>query len=466
MNDSEKMKKGELDARNRAYFAALSEAYPQPKTDIHARVMAQIREERAAEKRKKLRFKRMGMAVRWGSAAACIALCVLIGVKVLPDAAKNTMLGEASMDRAPAPGNNNEIVDISEVYGIPEREDATASESYDVPNDCLTSEDEMNKADANVLYPSPEANTADGSDSTTEENPEGNSDGANKKTYMYMTQNNCTPMYGNGNPNQNNVQPGAGVKPNEPSDGKPCDNNSNIVMNFSSDSIRTLTAGLPPAKFIATSGCVHSGALGNSYHDIPHALIVKVGEEKFNKWVKAVREEDPCGVNILAFAIKFSLTREDILGTGDVWYCCDIPDIEFTEDNAEAIGEYYINGGDYAVSSARYSEYCFKTQLIADIGVLEYSDWCKSGEPLMCGSLRDMCIADFAHDFSIDEDDLVAIYNDVVTGLREKDPGCAVYEYDFDKMYAEIENINSAADGYVPGVDVQYGADIDAMFHK
>jgi len=85
------------------YKRLIAEAYPSPKRDIHAAVMAQVTAEAAQSGRKakiltpafRSRF------VKFGSMAACFVLLVTLGFRVLPMMTKDAMLESAADSAAP-----------------------------------------------------------------------------------------------------------------------------------------------------------------------------------------------------------------------------------------------------------------------------------------------------------------------------------------------------------------------------
>ena len=131
-----------------------------------------------------------------------------------------------------------------------------------------------------------------------------------------------------------------------------------------------------PFYYYVRTECAHSSAFRNSYHDIPDVLIAKAGADEFGAWASEVQREDLCGVNILSFALRFGLTAEEILSTGDVWYYLDMPeDLALTEENAAAVEAYYRNGGDPGKMAERYLVYEWKTAVIREIGLDSYLAW-------------------------------------------------------------------------------------------
>ncbi|MBO5256452.1 MAG: hypothetical protein J6C42_03010, partial [Clostridia bacterium] len=76
------------------YKRLIAEAYPSPKRDIHAAVMAQVTAE-AAQSRKKAKFLTPAFRnrfVKYGSIAACFVLLVTLGFRVLPMMTKDAVM--------------------------------------------------------------------------------------------------------------------------------------------------------------------------------------------------------------------------------------------------------------------------------------------------------------------------------------------------------------------------------------
>jgi len=88
MNEHDNLTPAEMES----YRSALKEAYPAPKTDIHANVMKQIRAERMAQKMRR----RRAAFVKWGSVAACLLLVCIIAIRVAPDFDKLAPVAEKS----------------------------------------------------------------------------------------------------------------------------------------------------------------------------------------------------------------------------------------------------------------------------------------------------------------------------------------------------------------------------------
>ena len=108
-------------------------------------------------------------------------------------------------------------------------------------------------------------------------------------------------------------------------------------------------------------------------------------------------------MNILSFALRFGLTKEDIYAVGDVWYYLDLPeDLALTEENAAAIEAYYLAGGDRAKMEKRGAEYEFKTAIVREAGLENYLAW-RAGRD---NNLRAWTVREAADFFGIGEERL------------------------------------------------------------
>ena len=80
------------------YKRLIAEAYPSPKKDIHAAVMAQIASETEQSRKpsKILTPKRRNLLIRYGSIAACFVLLATLGIRILPMMMKDAVLESAA----------------------------------------------------------------------------------------------------------------------------------------------------------------------------------------------------------------------------------------------------------------------------------------------------------------------------------------------------------------------------------
>ena len=83
------------------YRCLISEAYPSPKKDIHAAVMAQVaaETEQSDKKAKILTPRRINRFVKFGSMAACFVLLVTLGFRVVPMMTKDAVM-ESTVETA------------------------------------------------------------------------------------------------------------------------------------------------------------------------------------------------------------------------------------------------------------------------------------------------------------------------------------------------------------------------------
>ena len=161
-----------------------------------------------------------------------------------------------------------------------------------------------------------------------------------------------------------------------------------------------------PFYYYVRTECAHSSAFRNSYHDIPDVLIAKAGADEFGAWAAEVQREDLCGVNILSFALRFGLTAEELLSTGDVWYYLDLPeDLALTEENAAAVEAYYRNGGDPGKMAERYLVYEWKTAVIREAGLDAYLAW-RGPET----ALRSWTLEEAAEKFNLSDSTMEKLY--------------------------------------------------------
>ena len=94
------------------YRRLMSEAYPSPKKDIHAAVMAQVaaEAEQSNKKAKILTPRRMNRFVKFGSMAACLVLLVTLGFRVVP-----MMTKDAVMEMEESTVNTSAVQESAEV---------------------------------------------------------------------------------------------------------------------------------------------------------------------------------------------------------------------------------------------------------------------------------------------------------------------------------------------------------------
>ena len=422
-------------------LALLAEAYPSPKKDIRAAVTEAIRAEKTkilpvADSRRS-RGVRMGRAAKWGALAACLVLVTAVGVRFLPNLTRDLAVAdnaapemaydmavpeeaveESFEEAAPAApemhadaysGSQMKSAAVPEPVPEPEMardvyEDAPADapeESAVVTEDDGTevcapmapmaesAEEPADAADEPAVY-----NTFETSLFTAEAEADAGSrdDGIEFGASLYAD------AFSNAWGLNDFEEPKAAGEA-----------RLSEVPRMTSPAVNGAhdTGSLAVPYYYVRTECEHAAAYRNAYHDIPPALIAKVGAEAFDAWARDAQFEDPCGVNILAFALRFGLTKEDIYSTGDVWYYYDLPeDLELTEENAAAIEAYYAAGGDPEKMEARGQVYALKTALIREAGLDAYLAW---REPIGDTSLRSWTAREGAAALGIGEERLLAL---------------------------------------------------------
>ena len=371
-------------------LALLAEAYPSPKKDIRAAVMERIRADKAqsrilpvADSQRRdepARGVRWGRIAKWGALAACLVLVTAAGVKFLPALTRDLAVEKnaaAAYDMAAVEMADAEAVE--EAYEIPAEAvaDAPAAEEKAIEGGWSFTSAAPKSAEAPAPEPAaePAAMYEDmyRAEEAVEEECAVECEEDALASYDVSHDTGVeSPAMPESALGASMVAEGYGGAGNVP------------IMTAPSDADwlngeRNTGAALPH-DYVQTD-CEHAHAYRNAYHDIPAVLIERVGAEAFDAWASEARADDPCGVNILSFALRFGWTKEDIYAVGDVWYYYDLPeDLALTEENAAAIEEYYIAGGDPEKMAARGAVYDLKTALIREAGLANYLAWRGDGE--------------------------------------------------------------------------------------
>ncbi|MBQ3707417.1 MAG: hypothetical protein II889_05835 [Clostridia bacterium] len=415
-------------------LALFTEAYPSPRKDIRAAVMERIRAEREAQDRAKIlpaadsrrtrtaaRGIRMGRAAKWGALAACLVLVTAVGVRFLPALTKNltaadhAVMNEAAaydadmgMDEAAEAMPEMPLAEVQmksaqsgsgprdDVYDDADESPAEVPAAMEMPAPtAVPTEEPAAPADRYELFTASNASNA----AAEQEEPEAACEAeeeyfvSEEAAYAYDEAAPAAPESAwTGDMLGTSLTVEAPAAPFHEAVG------DLITMENTSGGFKS--AG--PAYVIRTD-CAHAGAWRNSYHDIPAVLIERVGAEEFGAWAAEAEAADPCGVNILSFALRFGLTKEDIYAVGDVWYYLDLPeDLALTEENAAAIEAYYLAGGDPEKMAARGAEYEYKTAIVREAGLENYLAW-RAGKD---NSLRAWTVREAADYFGISEERL------------------------------------------------------------
>lgn len=407
-NDSRAPDRTEAD--DDTLLSLLRSAYPSPPPGMADRVMARIREEEQAGDEKLLpaadsRKKGLRRAlIRWGALAACAVLVGSVGLKVLPVFTKNmTQKSAALADSAlPEEARADTAAEMAEDAVEEALEDA-AYVTAEIPAAMEAAGDESapdSLYDSSLMAKS--ASDIAGADSEMAE-PEEAFDEAAPMAPAAMEEpaearSGVTSAYAGGA-----FDNWADFYPDEDAGdaaGEAVEDGLFSVKLFTLNGMTGLhavsaeegeipmMAGAPANEaqdsrevngldyYYVRTACAHADTFRNSYHDIPDVLIARVGPMLYGSWATKVQNEDLCGVNILSFALRFNLTAEDIYSTGDTWYFLDLPeDIPLTEENAGAVEQYYLNGGDPGKMVPRVTVYELKTAMIREAGLSAYAAW-------------------------------------------------------------------------------------------
>ena len=380
----------------------LAEAYPQPKGNLSAAVLAAIRAEGtaggskvlpAADSRKRGRAAILGRVAKWGSLAACVALAAAIGFYVLPRYdAKNLTAANTAKWAADTAADSSEM-------------------AYAGANDADEAETPADQAaeERIVAEAAPEYEEA-----AIAEEPAAADYGLGGM--LTMVPGSAAPGMADGLNGLVGLPENAFDEAAVPAPAYPGDKRGESA-------IGGIWVAAASAPYVPRTDCAHAGALLNAYHDIPEVLIAAVGADAFNEWAAEAQEEDPCGVNILSFAVAFSLTAEDIYAVGDTWYYLDLPDIPLTEENAEAVAAYYANGGDPGKMLPRLFSYRYRTALIREVTLSRWLAW-RAGDTAM----RTWTVGELAQQFGLTSARLGEIWTAEREAFLAEYPGAEVPE--------------------------------------
>ena len=423
-------------------LSLLREAYPSPKRDIRAAVAEAIRREGGAEgggarilkPRKASRAAVLGRIAKWGSLAACIVLVSAVGLRVLPMLVNQAKTADASMPEAfqtAAADTAKDTAewaeeDIVEEYAVekaePEAPAAPESLLRAVPAEEAPAPepDGQSYADSSVMAygeeDAPEAEECEpesvftmdltGSAVGDEGGSEGfvwSEDDAFLNGSLY-----ATGLFDTAD-REMKYQDAALM-------GSPAES---AVLSHDTD---TRSSALP--YYYVRTECEHSGAYRNSYHDIPGVLISRVGVSLFNAWAQKAQAEDPCGVNVLSFAVRFGLSAEDMAEVGDIWYYYDLPeDIPLTEENADAVAAYYAAGGDRQKMTGRAALYALKTAMVREAGLDAYLAW---RDPAGDKAFRGWTVQEGAAALGISDARMAELARDAAKAAAAENPGYTV----------------------------------------
>ncbi len=371
----------ELPEEFKEYLRAMNTAYPGPKTDIHAAVMAKIN----AEKKKAPTGTKItrGLFVKWGSLAASIVLVAAVCLKILPS------VGEIKTDSA----------DNAEVY-----DQITLSCKATAIIDCDAMEQSL-PTDENALAEAEENYSETSTEATDDESFKSMANGVLSDESSSGSSSNLLVM-------NNILDFKAPVRgPHPPTE---CEHSLSFMNSYHDIPVRIISL------------------VGNKEY------------EKWLVTAHEIGYDNGCCKNIAAFIEYFDISREvfeEIYLSTDIYYFRDYPLELLFEGDADTVYEYYKNGGSFDKAAARYFEYKFKLGLIRLASVSVYNSWLTKTD---FDSLADWSIAQFAHDMKLDEEALASVYGDVKSAFAKDYPDTSVPEYDFAAVAEYGEEIRNA----------------------
>ena len=439
MNDNEHLPDLLSDDDLARLVSLVRSAYPAPPDGFGEAVMKKIRDENraltqpqpdakilpAADSRKTKRS--FGPILRFGAAAACILFVGAVAVRILPTftrdlAADKAAPAEASASEAAFDMEADEAVPESYADAmIPAEAEAAAEEEMELPADSAVNAAVSTTAEPPAAPEMPAPDPGYDGKLSAQDAPEAvfeaaavpEAEAAEESetlygSWEYAAEDGAFPeeslmaagLSGFGEEdgmslrlfNLNGLEEEAGE--------------AKRMTSSAENSGASLAPDNAPFYYYVRTECAHSSAFRNSYHDIPDVLIAKAGADKFGAWASEVQREDLCGVNILSFALRFGLTAEEILSTGDVWYYLDLPeDLALTEENAAAVEAYYRNGGDPGKMAERYLVYEWKTAVIREVGLDSYLAW-RGPET----ALRSWTLEEAAEHFNLSDSTMEKLY--------------------------------------------------------
>lgn len=493
------------------YKRLMAEAYPAPKKDIRAAVMAQVSAEavQSNKKAKTLTRQRMNRFVKFGSLAACFVLLVTLGFRVVPMMMKDAVV-ESTMNTSAAPeapeaaddfeyaAENGITETTAETAAASGNTSSGASGSNEVFKTMLTGGEPIAEEPAEepaASVPSAAVYSAEIAEDVAEEEAveeEIVAEKAVEEAAEDVAAEEAAPVVEEAPAEL--VLPQAGeilveeeavveeivveeavveetvVEEAAPVEDMLADGGS-YLMGYADGMLMSNsgslyggsgTATVPKTLSYTAEGCLHKDVFGNSFHDIPQSVVSLVTScadaESVAYWWSA--NTGTCGMNICELLTTFSVPRalfEMLYTTSDLWYHHDYNvDLLYGGDR-DAAYEYYLNGGSYAEQVKRYFEYELKLDLYAEAGSKAYSAWASERN---YSSFCQWSLAEFVRDFGISRERFTELHTALADAFAQTYPGCEIVEYDLDLLYgmgADITDSIARGDmGYVT----------DALYHK
>lgn len=387
---------------------ALDTAWPPPKHSLRDGVMAQIRRERTAAKRRRL----LSRTAKYGSLAACLVLTALAGIRVLPSLTSKSA----------------EMADAGYFYAA--GTDGAAAQEYTDEDNSEEYADEPTEAilfTTTSTYAAEEPAAPVTEEALPETVPETEAAPANKLMFAAAP---------------------AETAPETAAPEMEAEYEAEIVECEAEEVFDTAAA------VSDTATCPHSGVFADSYHTIPEIVIACTGEDVYLAWLDGT---EGCERSIAGYMDYMEENThvllsdiEMIYDATDLWYRFDWNFDLLESDDITAIEEYYRNGGNFAEMVKRDTEYRFKLALLDETGAEKSVDVCA------------WSIADLVEEAGMTLSTLTAVYEASADEVEGDYPGYTAQEYDLAALhdYAYSE----ANDAETPPGAIAHGRHEDELF--
>ena len=394
---------------------ALDTAWPPPKHSIRDGVMAQVKRERTAAKRRRL----LSRTVKYGSLAACLVLVTLAGFRILPSLTSKSA----------------EMADAGYFYAA--GTDGAAAQGYSDEDNGAEYDEEPTEA---ILYTTTTSTYAaeEPAASVTEEAPA-----------ETVPETEAAPS--------NKMMFAAAPAETSPETAAPEMESPEMEAEYEADIVECEAEEVFSDTLTAvsdTASCPHSGVFADSYHTIPEIVIACTGEDVYLAWLDGTEGCDRSIAGYMDYMEENTHVLlsdiEMIYDATDLWYRFDWNFDLLESDDIAAIEDYYQSGGNFAEMVKRDTEYRFKLALLDETGAEKSVDVCA------------WSIADLVEEEKMTLSTLTAVYEASADEVEEDYPGYAAQEYDLAALhdYAYSE----ANDAETPPGAIAHGRHEDELF--
>ncbi len=372
------------------YRRLMSEAYPSPKKDIHAAVMAQVaaEAEQSNKKAKILTPRRMNRFVKFGSMAACLVLLVTLGFRVVPMMTKDAVM-ESTVNTSAV----QESAEVGYAYTADDAETAaSAAEDGTAPAFFAAKLTGGTQAAPEAAAEEPEA----APEEQIEEEP------ATVTAYS------------------------AALADTLPEEEVVYDSSEEMIEEEMDDAADSLTPEEAPAA-----------------EEAPAEPILMMSAAPKAEEVMEEPTEEP----VVEEAVEECVIEEEIEE-------CIVEEAVIEEAPAAELAapDYYryANAPDEAEAVRRTFEYELKLDLSGEAGEPAYTDWMTAHG---YADVSDWSLAELVHDFGITRERFTELHTALTGTFGQLYPGYAVAEYDLDVLYgmgtAITDSIARGDKGYV-----------------